>query len=509
MMKHNRRLAVAVLLIAAVLLTLGLSSCRKQPTDPLKYLAKAVENTVGSLDLESPLPDLGDTLQADLIWKGTTDTEMLGIENLQLKAYASPVAGALELDASLMGADLDLKLYGNSTKLALQSGLLGDTVYGTDLSKLEENYASSIFGNPEGPLYLGDLSEILPELPAVSAPTVDAEALIEKYVGLLTEAIKTNTEASLQNREEGGKTVTVTFGSEGVKALLRAVYNTAKTDADLRKLVTSVVNDEEILAAYDAFFASEETLNQVLTAIDEEAVTMTLTVLTDKDDRIVNASLAAKVSSSQSKAEVQINLTQKDTVILSLQVEQVEDGETYRQGGSLIVEQSAVVDGTETTVITLEMWENDGMKVTMELLDCSYQPQTGAFMLTIGRGIPDMDTITVKGTLTVSKTSLSVAISELVMQEMSLKVDVTIAVKAIDAVPAVPAYTEIFTLTEDQIASLGETVMEHPLFALFMGQGDDMMGGIEGDVMGDIEFTEDMFFPEDTVFDGDLVFPDM
>jgi len=65
-MKLTHRFAVVCLLAMAILLTLGLSSCRKKTLTPQEYLAEVLENTfdVG----ESPFSKLDDTLLTELVW---------------------------------------------------------------------------------------------------------------------------------------------------------------------------------------------------------------------------------------------------------------------------------------------------------------------------------------------------------------------------------------------------------------------------------------------------------
>lgn len=491
-MKHNRRLTVVLLLTAAILLTLGLSACHKAKPTPQKYLAQVMENTFAADTLT--FPDLGDKVLTDIVWNGTADTEALGLDALNLKLYASPNAGALELNVSMLETSVALKGYLNESALALQTDLLGNTVYGADLTKIEENYKNSIFGDPESMYYMGDLSAMTSGLPTT---TVDADALIEKYVGVLKDAIKDNSNATLTDREEGGKTVSFIFNNDSLKAVIRACYDVAKDDADLRELVKMAASAEEdadaILDEFDEIFASEDELNELMVEIDKGSYELTLTVLTTDQDVMETATLVLNFTEEDAKGklELTLDLSKEDISKLSLVID-VKEGEEetpFYRSAALTLEEGKKADGTETATLTLDMSEDDGMKVSIELIDVTYHEESGAFTMALLRGVPDVGPITVKGQLTMAKDKVSFAVSELAAAGMTMKVDVRITVSAIDSVPAVPAYTDVFSLTEAQMDDIGENLMNHPLFGLIGG------GNMDYDEDFDVDFGED--FDED------------
>jgi len=500
-MKHNRRLTVVLLLAAAILLTLGLSACQKAKPTPQKYLAQVVENTFAAD--ATILPDLGDKTLTDIVWNGTADTEVLGLSKLNMKLYASPNDQAIELDANLYDVAVDLKAYSKGTELALQSDLLGDAVYGSDLSKLEENYKNSIFGDPDSMYYMGELSDMTSGLPTT---TVDAEALIEKYAAVLKDVIKDNSNATLTDREEGGKTVTFVFNNDSLKAVIRACYDAAKDDADLRELIKMAASAEAdadaILDEFDELFASEDDLNELMAEIDKGSYELTLTVLTTDKDVMETATLVLNFTEEDAKGklELTLDLSKENTSKLSLVID-VKEGEEetpFYRSVALTLETDEESDGTKTATLMLDMSEDDGMKVSMELVDVSYHEESGAFTLNLLRGVPDVGPITVKGQLTVAKDKVSFAVSELAVTGMTMKVDIRVTVSAVDAIPALPAYTDVFSLTEAQMNEIGENLMNHPLFGL-IGSGGDMDYGEDFDVDFDDDF--DMDFGED--FDED------
>jgi hypothetical protein len=342
---------------------------------------------------------------------------------------------------------------------------------------------------------MGDLSAMTSGLPTT---TVDADALIEKYVAVLKDAIKDNSNATLTDREEGGKTVSFIFNNDSLKAVIRACYDVAKDDADLRELVKMAASAEEdadaILDEFDAIFASEDELNELMAEIDKGSYELTLTVLTTDQDVIETATLVLNFTEEDAKGklELTLDLSKEDVSKLSLVID-VKEGEEetpFYRSAALTLEEGKKADGTETATLTLDMSEDDGMKVSIELIDVTYHEESGAFTMTLLRGVPDVGPITVKGQLTMAKDKVSFAVSELAAAGMTMKVDVRITVSAIDSVPAVPAYTDVFSLTETQMDDIGENLMNHPLFGL-IGGGGDM--GYDEDF--DVDFGED--FDED------------
>jgi len=478
-MKLTHRFAVVCLLAMAILLTLGLSSCRKKTLTPQEYLAEVLENTfdVG----ESPFSKLDDTLLTELVWNGTSDTEMLGLDALNMKLYSSPDAGALELNATMFETPVSLKGYLKESSLAVQSDLLGDTVYGTDFSKLEQNYADSIFGDPDSMYYMGDFADLTSQIPATSMPEIDMEAIEAKYAKVLEDAIKDNMTATMTDREEGGKTVTFIFNNDSLKSIIKSLYDAAKTDTGLRDLLESILSGAEdlddMLEEYDDFFASEDTLNEVLAEIDQGTFFLTLTVLTTEKDTIETATLTFDITAEgeQGKIDVILDLSEENTSVLTLNLDvPLEEGEEMPfKSISLIAEESPETADTYTYTFSLKMEMAEGPKVEMELIDLTYNKTSGAYEVVLFRDIPQIGIVSVKGQLTMTKDAVSLTVTDLAFGEDTIKVDVRIAVSAIKSVPAVPAYTEVFSLTEAQMDQIGENLMNHPLLSMIFGGTDE------------------------------------
>ena len=465
--KRSHRIFALLLTLTVILLTLCLASCKKTEPTARQYLDKALEKTFSAEN--QTLAGLGDKVYADIVWNATPDTEAFGIDALSMKVYSSATTAAMELDLEMMGSALALKGYLSESSLAFETDALGNTVYGVDLTKLEQSYGGSIFGDPDSPYYIGDLSELSSTL----LPTVDANAIAERYVTTLTNAADANGEATLSNRDGGGKSVSFAFDNEGIKGVIRACYDLMKDDAELRELLatyaSSTEDGEDFLEGFDALFASEEGLNELLAEFDEGSYEATLEVLTDKTDAIETATLALRYTDENTtdSIELSLDLTEENTFKLSLEIETADgEGQTKDyQGFALTFKEKRTVSGAQNIVVTLDVMQSSSMKVSLELLNATYDETDGDFSVTLLRGIPDVDTVKLKGQMTVAEDAFSLSVTELSVGTTVMAVDLSLSVSAIDLIPEAPAYTDVLSLTESQMDAIGEALMSHPLFS--------------------------------------------
>lgn len=467
--KAFRRFAALLLTSTVVLLTLCLASCGKTEPTAQEYLDKALEKSFSAED--QTIAGIGDKVYANIVWNATPDTEALGIDALSMKVYSSAATAAMELDLEMMGSALALKEYidESSLVLAFETDALGNTVYGVDLTKLEQSYGDSIFADPDSPYYIGGLSELSSTL----LPTVDSNAIAERYVTALTNAADDNGKATLSDRDGGGKSVSFSFDNAGIKGVIRACYDLMKDDAELRELlamyVSSAEDGEDFLEGFDAFFASEEDLNELLAEFDEGSYEATLEVLTDEKDMIEKATLALRYTDEETtdSIELSLDLSEGNAFKLSLEIETADgEGQTsYYQGFALTFKEKRTVGGAQNIVVTLDVMQSSSMKVSLELLNATYHKNNGNFSVTLLRGIPDVDTIKLEGQMTVAEDAFSLSVTELSVGTTVMAVDLSLSISAIDAIPEAPAYTDVLSLTDSQMDAIGEALMSHPIFS--------------------------------------------
>lgn len=465
--KAFRRFAALLLTSTVILLTLCLASCGKTEPTAREYLDKALEKSFSAED--QTLAGLGDKVYANIVWNATPDTEAFGIDALSMKVYSSAAASAMKLDLEMMGSALAFKKYIDESSLAFETDALGNTVYGVDLTKLEQSYGDSIFADSDSPYYIGGLSELMTTL----LPTVDADALAERYIAAMTSAVDDNGEATLSDRDGGGKSVSFAFDNAGIKGVIRACYDLMKDDAELRELLAMYVSSEEdgedFLEGFDAFFASEEDLNELLAEFDEGSYEATLEVLTDEKDMIEKATLALRYTDEETtdSIELSLDLSEGNAFKLSLEIETADgEGQTsYYQGFALTFKEKRTVGGAQNIVVTLDVMQSSSMKVSLELLNATYHKNNGNFSVTLLRGIPDVDTVKLEGQMTVAEDAFSLSVTELSVGTTVMAVDLSLSISAIDAIPEAPAYTDVLSLSESQMDAIGEALMSHPLFS--------------------------------------------
>ncbi len=544
-MKKSRRFAVLAVLLTVTALLLGLTSCRKPSVTPLEYLDGVLENTFSAAEATPPK----EATLTEFIFNGTEDTDLFapGLA-LDLKSYFSAQGVAYLLNGSYAGIDADLSLYSKTfaqtNAIAIGSKcLLGDTVLGTDLTKLKENWESSAFVDPESELYIG--KEALAALDNYIASmgisnnqqldmTADLEALLEKYGELVQEALTENDCATMTDNDFDGKTVTVTLTEESAEKLIRLFYGTAKDDKALRGFLEDYVrysygsmlseyeaeeedeiignltatdilaqygiediidNDIEdsigdMMAEYDAFFADEAQLNEFIEELKKTALTLTFTLTTNEDDAIVTASLVFEATLEDGHGKIALlydgSEANEQRFTLDLDIPNEEDEEP------LPFETLSIILGTEEDAnslkktVSLEM--TSGMKVAMELYSLTYRKTDGAYTLNLGRGLLGGQPISLSGVYTASEDGLSLTVTKVdvpmaaeAVGKTSFAVDIRLAVKTPESVPAFPAYTELLTMTEGDVADLADAALESPLGQLLASLGDGFAGDAEPD----------------------------
>ena len=530
-------------LLAVTALLFGLTACGKPSETPLEYLDGVFENAFPSAEATI----LSEPVLAELIFNGTEDTDLFapGLA-LDLKYYFSAQGSAYLMNGSYAGIDADLSLYSKTfaqtNAIAIGSKcLLGDTVLGTDLSKIKENLASSPFADPESELYLGE--ELLAEIVATfnTAPDTqwldlqaDFEAVLAKYLDLLKDGLTEYDCATMTDGQHGGKTVTVTLTEESAEKLIRLFYGTAKDDKALRGFLEDYVryaygsmlseyeaeeedenignptaadilaqygiegiidNDNEdsigdMMAEYDAFFADEAQLNELIDELKKTDLPLTFTVDTDGDDKPVAASITFDATLDGEYGKIALLYDgseaneQRFTLDLDIPTEEDEEPLPF-ETLSFVLKTEEDANSLKKTV-SLEM--TSGMKVTMELYSLTYRKTDGAYTLNLGRGLLGGQPISLSGVYTASEDGLSLTVTKVdvpmaaeAVGKTSFAVGIRLAVKTPESVPAFPAYTEILTMTEEEIVALESTVLESPLGQLLASLGDGFAGDAEPD----------------------------
>ena len=218
------------------------------------------------------------------------------------------------------------------------------------------------------------------------------------------------------------------------------------------------------MQSFDSIFASEDALNELLAEFDEGSYEATLTVLTDDRDVIETATVAFRYTDegAADSIELSFDMSEENTCKLSVAIDTEETG---LQSYALVVKEKTT-GGTKSTVLSLEVMQGIGTKVSLELLNATYNETSGDFSVMLLRGIPDTDTVTLKGKMTVSEDAASVSVTKLSIGDTSMTLDLRLGISAVESIPEIPAYTDVLSLTESQMDAIGEALMSHPLLSL-------------------------------------------
>jgi len=470
----KKRTLISLILTFTLVLSMCLTSCQNEELTPSEYLSKAVEKT---FNVGSSSSKVTPTL-IDIAFKATPITESFGIQSLDLGILASDKGVSFDLAAIIFGAKADITAIGDGKSLAISSSILGEGTYGTDMENFEENYKNSVFADPESRYYMGDLSEMGSLDSTNLAQNEKIQSVVKRYYSIVSKSINDNAEFSMTENEDGGKTVTAVIDSSDLKAIVKAVYEVAKNDTELREafvLMAETYGEElkgEMMDEYDALFADEDALEEILASIEEAPFTVSSTVITTSKDLISKVTVAIEVSEEGEKdvLTLVLDLTKENTAELNITSSsplELGDG-TYAESISLIIV-SEEDDKSSNSSVSVKMDLPEGPAVEMEVFSLSYDKTSGAYELTLLRDIPEVGPITLKGTAKEEKDSLSLTLTSLEMAGTAVDLDIKVTVSESKEDVSVPQYTEAMKLTEDQIDAILENVMEHPLIAMFFG----------------------------------------
>ncbi len=480
-MKHFSRTAAIAVLIAAMMLSLfGLSSCRKKPVTPMEYLSSAYDKTLEN-KIQSPLyiPALLDAegYGLDVAFKSTEDTAFLGVDRVSLEGVLTKNALSASGEVKIGENEFDASVFLNDALLAIGSDAILGGTYGAEFKNLKEKYENSIFADSDSDYYIpGDISSILETISDGFSSAVsinDIQKIVDKYVALIKDVLHENEYAKSETDKEG-TTVTVSLNNAAVEKLLRKVFNTAKEDEELRSLfekliglgsMSGEIDADEIMEEYDAFLSDSDTLDELISEMNENAsFKLTLTVKTDKKDIIQTAKLVfdATIDGTNGKIILALDLSEKDAITLKLTMEGPEDGEVPFDSATLRYRVTENSKSAYASKLTLTV-DQDGEKTDSELYAFSYEKSSGEFKLTLGRGFLDDNAIVVRGELTTGKKTISVKITKIsspllasYLGENSLSLDLKVVLTADAKEPNAPKYKNIFDLTESEMEALVE-----------------------------------------------------
>lgn len=459
---------VAVLAVVAVVAFLARSLLTGGPMATIeKAMAKTLEASAkeGVPGLLSTIASGGSVeLSADLS-KWELPVELDGSVNMKMYSNQAKQTAAMELNAKMGDAKIDLGVFAKGQELAFSSNaLLGKGAYGVDMASAEKNLPKSVFDPDSDSAFALDEDTFEVLMNSLSSVN-DAEklqketvSLLGKYAATINKAIEKNAEiekgsetVSVGDKEVKTNQISITLDGEALGEVAKAVWEQAKKDKDAKKLIAQYVG---MIAAIEM---EDESGEEIVDELWEE--------LGDNFDDLVEMLADSKV-----KVTCVFNIGKSSKTIVAFNFKVKAGSETITVKGTLgenIATSDAVKlsfsNGRRTTNITYTVKENTKKVYSSKLaindgydnteLSFTWDKAEKTYKLVMGE-------VTVKGELSQKSGTTTLTVSNITAYDEKIKVNLTLTLKEKDSFD-MPSYTDILTMKEEKFESLGETVMEN------------------------------------------------
>ena len=393
------------------------------------------------------------------------------------------ISGKLTLDTNqlLLGALaamtsegqtlMDGAAYLSTQALAVDSILLGGA-YGLDLTTLAQNLPSSIFAPTSGSAYAFDedtyqqIMDMLSgkSLEAIQGPSVDTSAA-EEAVAVLVEAYSEIPEQvmALMSIESSNASVIVNnkpIQAEQIRCTADADTSVAITELLLQPAIDSTEVQDALAVLIDLFAASSQ---QDLGATGAELVQALVQELPGELDT-ARQELAA--SGFQVSSVICVSAETQMPVKFALEME--------AEGSSVVINLllsdtldffrfELLEDGAASAALVFQIPENSENALVLQLSVEEYNEETAVMRFELNRAgkaflasfTADGETASLSGFYTISDTLFSVTVDKLDGQDFGGTI--TLNLRADDTI-ALPSFTEVSTMTEEEFTTLVQTV---------------------------------------------------
>lgn len=473
--------AVAAVAIIAVAAFAG--------TSPAGLAATGAGNTVKALE-GNPVVALFDSVMnggsAEISVDLDTITEALGSYlpldgSASAKIYADLSVGKMAVTAGLrldQSEELDASVFVSEDSIAVASQwLLGEEAYGVNLKKFSQNFKDSEFGM-DGEYSLGvELPEedknLTAEMKKIAA---DGEKLAKATVADLLKIWEENADIDKENakltfngKEVKTTAVSVEMDHEQLFAVVSQALEYIRTNQDIRSYLEENaefiftrmeqygdVGPEEAAELIEQFYENldiicEERMDFLADQFEESDVSVLLTFyITKSGKQMVGVEFEAEADGEKVKGSVYAGPDLKNLEEISFRLNL--DGEIYRATYAVKTNDSKEfrselkVRVDDETVFKAEVvWDKKDGDFEIEAAD-------------------EWDEFVVKGSLEQSGKKTTIVIDSIGADGDKVKLNTTIVLTPSDKMPATPAYTDVLTMSaeeiEEVIGELSEVVQD-------------------------------------------------
>ncbi len=392
---------------------------------------------------------------------GNDAAELLKDAKLSGKLYFENGKVAAVGNVALAGAATDLSVFVDSGKVIIKTAML-DNAYGVDLNNIENNLKGSLLetaiGKDKLDLIFSTVSKA--ELDAM-ALLEDAGKLVEKYIGTISTSIENGAELSMTDNENGGKTVTVKFGTEALEKLINDVYSTVKSDSELKTFINKLADMTGKGEGSDISFEADDEIADFISEMKEVKPVFDITYVTDKDDCAskISVKFSAFAGGENEGAIIcDIDLLSDGGYVVVMRSEgaaadsisemKFEYKVTSNTEDSFVAEYKSTVDGEEVIACGI-----------------SYSPKTGSYTETVCALVDgEKQTVTINGLCSISADKIMFTVDSVSADNKTINLGIDITVKTNDTMPSTPAsFVEIAKITEQEIVDILTELSQDPL----------------------------------------------
>lgn len=473
-------MTLLVLLLASVLIV-ALVACDKEETSAPEGSSDSTSAPAGSNgtaeDTRTPEELLNDALNklgngnddlarlmTALESKGTVElsinpvlpAEMSSVGTLggKITAIRDGAKGYLNMAFTMGENSSHISCITDGASIAFSSSVWNET-YGMTTAELAAEISEMLkqivaeIGGSEGELPLPSENAVL------SAETLRA----------IVEVFRKNVTLTKTVAEDQTVRLSVRIDTPVIKTIVTELGDLAKKDESIRAMLADIFGEEATL---------EEILAGALKQIDEDPLTVTGEIVIGENDAIRSASMTVVAAEESNTTSISLVIPQDGGFVLEIKAP---------DDMNVTIEKRVTVSGDDRkTQYALGGTSFGG--VTLTPVTLNYNTKTGAYSLVVA--IPGQFSASLTGKYTCTSTSmeftadtLKVTVSESPLEEgetVELRLGLSLKVTTEATVPAVPAFTPINSLSDDEKQAILSAIAEDEVFGSLM----EAIGAIGG-----------------------------
>lgn len=458
--------SIISLLVAATMLLTALVSCgdnnEKKTPSASEYIEKIFDKTFGSVSHEAK------NTKTHVVWNSGPDVADSTFMIADINLYSGVSGESVAMIDGLI--KLDLYSFGNS--VIAVSPVLGETPISAtldDIETLTNLYMPEVNETPESAVGVLDLIKTF-----VESNTESISKLLKKYGQMISDSAEKATEKKVTANNEKIE-IEITFCCDSAKKVIKDIYDKAKKDTELKKLVEGIIKASgasesdlsDMMEEYNDFFASDEKLNELFDQMNKTDFDFTVAL---SSDALFNLkTLEVKLDADNDLLDIAVNVSDPNYVTVSVNVKEGEN--TLSTTLTLKTEK---LDGLTKISNAVKIQTPEGAQET-EIYSLTLTDEGEYVFETVLLGAPS----SITGSVSENNGVKTVTVSGITVNGTTEQVYITATTEYGVKIPETPAsFKRLTSLTTSEINVIINNVKEHPV----IGQ---LIGALKGQAMPD------------------------